>query len=109
MTGFTLNTTRKTLTIGGQDVSEHITAVDVYMPAGEPAEVQVWVNSPGVITGDGIITVHEPADAETLKDGIRSFLEAVDVKELQAAANTLPSTWSTTPAQLVVQALLGAL
>lgn len=109
MTGFFLDTAKRKLAIGGKDVSDHVAAVDVYMPADKPAEVQVWVNSTGLIEGDGVVVVHEPADEDTLRDGIRSFLESVNVKELQAAANSLPSTWSTTPAQLVVQALLGVL
>lgn len=109
MTSFELNTHTRSLLIDGRDVSEHVTAVDVYMEGSQPTEVQVWVESPGTITGDGIVTVHEPATDESLRDGIRTFLETVDVQELQKQANTLPSTWSTTPAQLVVQALLAAL
>lgn len=109
MTSFEVNTSTRSTSIDGKDVSQTVTAVDVYMPTDGPAEVQVWVENSGVISGDGIVIVHEPPNEETLNESIRGFLESLDPRAVQAAANQLPSTWSTVPAQQVIQALLGAL
>lgn len=109
MTKFSVDTNTKTTILDGVDVTEHVTAVDVYMEAGNPPEVQVWVNAPSVISGDGIVTVYEPVTEESLRDGIRSFLEGLDPREVQAEALALPQSWATVPAQLVIQALLAAL
>lgn len=109
MTEFKVDTSTKTTILDGVDVTDHVSAVDVYMEAGIPPEVQVWVNTPSVISGDGIVTVHEPVTEESLRDGIRAFLEGLDPREVQAQALALPQSWATVPAQLVIQALLGAL
>jgi len=109
MTDFRLDTEPRKLVIAGVDVTEHVRAVDMYAQEGEPAEVQVWVTKPGVITGEGIVVVHEPPDEETITQAVRTFLESLDVKTLQSAADALPSVWATKPAENVLKVILEAL
>ncbi len=109
MTSFEITSHPQKVVLDGHDITDNVTAADVYMEAGKPAEIQVWVKEPATLYGEGVVVVHEPPDEETLTDAIKTFLESLDARQVQEAANALPAVWSTPPAENVIKAILGAL
>jgi hypothetical protein len=84
MTTFALDATpgHQSVTIGGVDVSEHVTRVVVDVEARSVPQVTLYAMDSGVVVGDGIVTVvSDPEPADVLA-AAATWLESIDPQQL---------------------------
>lgn len=109
MTAFRLDTTTRTLSIDGADVSAQVSGVNVSIGTPpDPAVVTVHLTPGGVVEGDGIIHTVSELTEDDLRAVLASWLRSLDPNVIQEAAKARFTSMNQTLTSVILEVLAEA-